>query len=160
MIRSIIATDVAARGLDITDVDLIVHFSLPDNSDDFIHRTGRTGRAKQRGKSISIVTPSEKRTLDGYIRQTKIQIKEHVIDAEIVNKQREKRISYNLRNIESEKKIMVEDIKTDLLKKYTKDDLINRLLLEMTDYKNIDIKDYNKVLDENDESFYQLKVKD
>lgn len=55
----LIATDVACRGLDIPKVNLIVHFSTPMNSDIYIHRSGRTARAGQTGKSIILLTKSE-----------------------------------------------------------------------------------------------------
>jgi len=52
-IRVLIATDVAARGLDLPNVHLIVNFDMPDNLDDYLHRIGRTGRAGQTGTAIT-----------------------------------------------------------------------------------------------------------
>ncbi len=57
--RILVATDVAARGLDINGIELVVNYNLPDNSDDYVHRIGRTGRAGKEGKAISLVTPDQ-----------------------------------------------------------------------------------------------------
>ncbi|MFA5537815.1 MAG: DEAD/DEAH box helicase, partial [Gemmobacter sp.] len=59
--RVCIATDVAARGIDLPGLDLVVHFDLPSNSETLLHRSGRTGRAGQKGVSVLVVTPSDYR---------------------------------------------------------------------------------------------------
>ncbi|PHJ19565.1 dead deah box helicase domain-containing protein [Cystoisospora suis] len=56
--------DVAARGLDIDTVDLVIHCGVPGDADTYIHRSGRTGRAGRAGKSIVLVTPQETRDLE------------------------------------------------------------------------------------------------
>lgn len=62
-INTLVATDVAARGLDLDDVSLVVNFDLPFDSESYIHRIGRTGRAGQTGRAISIIEPRDKRAL-------------------------------------------------------------------------------------------------
>jgi ATP-dependent RNA helicase DDX24/MAK5 len=57
----LLATDVAARGLDISAVDHVVHFQLPRSADTYVHRSGRTARAGQSGISLALVEPAEKR---------------------------------------------------------------------------------------------------
>jgi len=57
--RVLIATDLAARGLDFQAVTHVVHFQMPDNPEAFIHRTGRTGRSGKSGQIICLVTPQE-----------------------------------------------------------------------------------------------------
>jgi len=57
--RVCIATDVAARGIDLPGLDLVIHADLPANSETLLHRSGRTGRAGSKGVSVLIMTPSE-----------------------------------------------------------------------------------------------------
>ncbi|XP_047157555.1 DEAD-box ATP-dependent RNA helicase 3, chloroplastic-like [Vigna umbellata] len=59
----LVATDVAARGLDIPNVDLVIHYELPNDAETFVHRSGRTGRAGKEGTAILMYTSSQKRTV-------------------------------------------------------------------------------------------------
>ncbi|PLX29007.1 hypothetical protein C0581_00230 [Candidatus Parcubacteria bacterium] len=71
--RIMVATDIAARGIDVKDISVVINFDLPDNSEDYVHRIGRTARAGRSGKAISFVTPSEKadiRKIERLIRKS------------------------------------------------------------------------------------------
>ncbi|KMZ76233.1 DEAD-box ATP-dependent RNA helicase 53 [Zostera marina] len=57
----LVATDVAARGLDIPDVDLVIHFEMPNTSEIFVHRSGRTGRAGKKGTTVLMFTEGQRR---------------------------------------------------------------------------------------------------
>ncbi|KAL2906844.1 DEAD-box ATP-dependent RNA helicase 3A chloroplastic [Bienertia sinuspersici] len=59
----LVATDVASRGLDIPHVDLIIHYELPNDSETFVHRSGRTGRAGKEGTAILMYTNNQRRTV-------------------------------------------------------------------------------------------------
>ncbi|KAL1197537.1 DEAD-box ATP-dependent RNA helicase 9 [Cardamine amara subsp. amara] len=59
----LVATDVAARGLDVPNVDLVIHYELPNNTETFVHRTGRTGRAGKKGNAILIHSPEQSRAV-------------------------------------------------------------------------------------------------
>ena len=59
-IRVLVATDVAARGLDITGLDLVVNFELPFQPEIYVHRIGRTGRAGQAGTAVSLIGPQDR----------------------------------------------------------------------------------------------------
>jgi len=63
-VRVLVATDVAARGLDIPDLPYVVNFHLPFLAEDYVHRVGRTGRAGKAGTAISLVSPKDERFLD------------------------------------------------------------------------------------------------
>jgi len=62
-IQVLIATEIAARGLDIQDLDHVVNYNLPYLTEDYVHRIGRTGRAGNKGQAISFVSREEERTL-------------------------------------------------------------------------------------------------
>jgi superfamily II DNA/RNA helicase len=62
-VRVLVATDVAARGLDIEDLAFVVNFHLPFLAEDYVHRVGRTGRAGKSGTAISLVSPKDERFL-------------------------------------------------------------------------------------------------
>ncbi|HPL72864.1 MAG TPA: DEAD/DEAH box helicase [Candidatus Pacearchaeota archaeon] len=57
--RIMVATDVAARGLDVKGIELVINYDLPDSSSDYVHRIGRTARAGKKGKAISLATPGQ-----------------------------------------------------------------------------------------------------
>lgn len=61
--RVLVATDVAARGLDVNGIELVVNYNLPDNLEDYVHRIGRTGRAGKGGKAISLATASQQKEI-------------------------------------------------------------------------------------------------
>ena len=63
--RVLVATDIAARGIDVTGIELVINYDLPDVAEDYVHRIGRTGRAGMAGRAISFATPDQK----GDIRQ-------------------------------------------------------------------------------------------
>lgn len=64
-IKVLVATDIAARGLDIEQLPHVVNYDLPHNSEDYVHRIGRTGRAGQKGEAISFCTPEDQESVRG-----------------------------------------------------------------------------------------------
>jgi len=62
-IEALVATDVAARGLDIAELPAVINFDLPFNAEDYVHRIGRTGRAGASGDALSLCSPGEKKQL-------------------------------------------------------------------------------------------------
>jgi len=62
-VQMLVATDVAARGLDVNDLTHIINYNLPDDPEIYLHRSGRTGRAGKKGVSITLITPREQRRI-------------------------------------------------------------------------------------------------
>lgn len=73
-IQYLIATDVAARGLDISGVGHVYNYDIPENAEAYIHRIGRTGRAGEKGYTCLFVDPKDKRTLEDIEKQIKLSI--------------------------------------------------------------------------------------
>ncbi len=71
----LVATDVAARGIDVQDLTHVINFALPQDPESYVHRIGRTGRAGKDGIAITFVTPAEYRRLQAIQRQTKTDIR-------------------------------------------------------------------------------------
>jgi superfamily II DNA/RNA helicase len=67
-LKLLVASDVAARGLDIPDVSHVFNFDVPHHADDYVHRIGRTGRAGKKGDTFMIVTPADGRSLDKVLK--------------------------------------------------------------------------------------------
>ncbi|KAI3991998.1 hypothetical protein MKX01_014889 [Papaver californicum] len=72
----LVATDVAARGLDIPNVDLVIHFEIPNTSEIFVHRSGRTGRAGKKGTAILMYTKAQRRAVTNIERDLGCKFKE------------------------------------------------------------------------------------
>ena len=74
--RLLVATDVAARGLDITGVSHVVNYDVPNSPDVYVHRIGRTGRAGESGRAVTLITPKQRRELEAIERHAKTEIEQ------------------------------------------------------------------------------------
>ena len=93
----LVATDVAARGLDIDDISHVFNYDMPQDSEDYVHRIGRTGRAGHKGVSISFFTPRERRNLgqiEAYTHQKVIEC--HIPTREEIMARRDERFIESL----------------------------------------------------------------
>jgi ATP-dependent RNA helicase RhlE len=75
-VQVFVTTDVAARGLNMNDIDLVINFHVPEDPEAYIHRIGRTGRAGAEGRAVMFVSPSEKMMLRNVEKRNKIVIKQ------------------------------------------------------------------------------------
>ena len=92
----LVATDVAARGIDVSNLTHVINYSIPQEAESYVHRIGRTGRAGQKGIAITFVTPREASKLAQIKRITKTDIKRENIPnvEEILNAKKEALIAY------------------------------------------------------------------
>ena len=79
-LKILVASDVAARGLDIPDVSHVFNYDVSHHADDYVHRIGRTGRAGKKGQTFMIVTPSDDKALDKVLKLIKMEPEELTLD--------------------------------------------------------------------------------
>jgi ATP-dependent RNA helicase RhlE len=88
--RVLVATDVAARGIDVSDIAHVINYDLPNASDDFVHRIGRTGRAGKKGVATTFVMPQEKSDARKLERELKIKFEWREADKNLQKEERNK----------------------------------------------------------------------
>jgi len=84
-LKLLVASDVAARGLDIPDVSHVFNYDVSHHADDYVHRIGRTGRAGKLGQTFMIVTPGDEKSLDKVLKLIKMAPEELVLDIDWSN---------------------------------------------------------------------------
>ncbi len=85
----VVATDVAARGIDVSRISLVVNFDIPQDSESYVHRIGRTGRAGREGEAILFVTPKERHLLRSIEKLAQHKIEPHTLPStSVINSQR------------------------------------------------------------------------
>ncbi|MCK5416326.1 DEAD/DEAH box helicase [Candidatus Parcubacteria bacterium] len=130
-IRLLVATDVAARGIDVNDLSHVINYNLPDQNETYTHRSGRTGRAQKSGISISIASPRDVRRIKQLEEMVgkKIEFKKIPSGDDVYQKQIdsffEEVEKTNIDEISNEKYFQEF---VDKLKKLKKDDLINYII--------------------------------
>jgi ATP-dependent RNA helicase DeaD len=127
----LIATDVAARGLDVDDLEVVFNFDLPNDAEDYTHRIGRTGRAGKEGRAFTFVSGRELYKLQGMVRFAKIKIRrENVPSLDQVEEARENVFFEKLRTTLQEAKFKKQDRIIDRLMEqgYSSTDICSALL--------------------------------
>lgn len=164
-IQMLVATDVAARGIDVDNVTHVINYQLPDEIETYTHRSGRTGRAGNQGVSMIIVTQSESRKIRSIekIIQAKIELKKIPTGIEICETQLYS-LAQKIKNTEVNEEIFNYLPKVEAeLNELTKEELIQRLVsVEFARFHNYykKAKDLNSKFEENSSEGVKHNKKD
>ena len=155
-LQVLIATDVAARGIDVDNLTHVIHFALPDDPEYYVHRSGRTARAGKKGVSLSLITKGEMRRLRFLENKLKINFTKALIPAaqEIAQNRIEhwaNRLSDQSAEVEDDKSLQTA---LEILQNFSKEDLIGRLVNQQLESmsRNNSLSDLNDTSRESDKS--------
>lgn len=143
-INILVATDVAARGIDVDDLTHVINYSIPQNPEAYVHRIGRTGRAGKQGTALTFVTPAELRRMKFIQKFTKADIKRQKVPGEHdVMELKKEKLQSNIETIISDHDL--EEYRKwakDLLEGSSEEDLISALLKYSfsRDQKGVDMR--------------------
>jgi len=146
IIDILIATDVAARGLDIKEVEAVINFEVPSKEDYYVHRIGRTGRAGREGASFTIATVKEQKKIENIERYTKKAIRKRAIPSvEKVNEVKKDKFIRNIvEAIENDEIGDNRDIAVKLLEKgYDAETLIAAMIKKLVRFDHSIERDLN-----------------
>ncbi|QJP35381.1 DEAD/DEAH box helicase [Nonlabens sp. Ci31] len=147
-LKLLIATDVAARGIDVEDITHVIHFALPDDPEFYAHRSGRTARAGKKGESIALITKGDMRKLKYMESKLSIKFDKGEIPAlEAITAKRISRWTNGIKDLEVNNKItdeLFDEVKASL-EEVTKEELIGKFLSQEFNkiYKRNSITDLN-----------------
>jgi len=131
-VNILVATDVAARGIDVNDLTHVINYSLPQDPESYVHRIGRTGRAGKKGIAITFVTPAEYRKLTFIQRHTKTEIiKQQVPKVNDLIEIKKAKIMTELSNSMENTENLIsayKDLASGLLEKYSPEELVAILI--------------------------------
>jgi len=148
-IQMLVATDIAARGIDVDDITHVLNFNLPDETEVYIHRSGRTARAGQSGISLSLITPKERSKLKALKKRLKGKIEEmRIPGAEEITKRRLTYWAKRVANSETEGEDIsgISDVLNGPWKDLSREDLARKVISSEFSWL---IKDYRHAPDLN-----------
>ncbi len=151
----LVATDVAARGIDINDLTHVINFDLPDNPESYVHRIGRTGRAGKSGKAISFVAPKDRRKIRQIMQLTKAPIEKLALPSGQAVIDLQKRVIVERVHAQAEDEIPQEyhNLAQELMESSEPEALISALL-NMHFGKKLSANAYSDLIDPDDRSSY------
>ncbi len=148
MITVLVATDVAARGIDVHDLTHVINYALPQDPESYVHRIGRTGRAGKEGTAITFITPEEYRKLQYIKKSAKTDIRKARLPKvkDVINAKK-LRIKADLANIvESHLEEEYLEMSRELLEGYPAEQIVSALL-QYSFQEELDERSYTEIED-------------
>jgi len=148
MITVLVATDVAARGIDVHDLTHVINYALPQDPESYVHRIGRTGRAGKEGTAITFITPEEYRKLQYIKKSAKTDIRKARLPKvkDVINAKK-LRIKADLADIvESHLEEEYLEMSRELLKGYPPEQIVSALL-QYSFQEELDASSYTEIED-------------
>lgn len=132
-INILVATDVAARGIDVNDLTHVINYSLPKETENYVHRIGRTGRAGKKGQAISFVTPKQEFMIREIEKLTKMKLEKGKLpSAEQIAEKKELNKKKELTDlVESDKAGTYLNEAVELIEKYGAEKVVSALLAKV-----------------------------
>lgn len=148
-INILVATDVAARGIDVNNLTHVINYSLPQDPESYIHRIGRTGRAGNQGTAITFVTPSEYRKLSFIKKVAKTEIKKEKLPkiTDILKHKEEAFVESVNQNLEVENYESYKGLAEKLLKNTENVENMLAALLKQALGDELEIETYNEIVE-------------
>ncbi|HLD77225.1 MAG TPA: DEAD/DEAH box helicase, partial [Rickettsiales bacterium] len=148
-INILVATDVAARGLDVEDLTHVINYSLPQDPESYVHRIGRTGRAGKTGTAITLITPSEYRKLISIQRMANAQItKQKLPDVqEVIDSKKQRIISSINKMLEEGDFVDLEVVAEEILATNSDAKKVLAALLKVAFKDELKESSYNEIRD-------------
>ncbi|MDQ0206274.1 DEAD/DEAH box helicase [Alkalicoccobacillus murimartini] len=131
-IEFLIATDVAARGIDVQNVSHVINYDIPQDPESYVHRIGRTGRAGRTGLALTLVTPREMKHLRSIEHEIKMTIPSHAVPTleDVVFKQQSswKKLVMDTIDSKGNDRELFDPLVNELLNEYSGEDVVRALL--------------------------------
>ncbi len=151
-INILVATDVAARGIDVNNLTHVINYALPQDPESYVHRIGRTGRAGNQGTAITFVTPREYRKLSFIQKVAKTEIKKESLPkvAEIIKLKEESLIDSVNQNLEVENYESYQELAKKLLENSENVENMLAALLKHSMGNELEADTYNEISERKD----------
>ncbi len=146
-ITALVATDVAARGIDVDNLTHVINYSIPQDPESYVHRIGRTGRAGKKGIAITLITPSEYRKLIAIQKMANATItKQQVPNVKEVIESKKQRIKNSIAEIIAEENFAdLSQIAEEILAENADPKITLAALLKLAFKDELSTKSYNEI---------------